>query len=96
MKSALYFALLPSLFSAYLANAAVSSAAAVKKTSNLPTVPNKFIIEVDELSSVPNKRSFTRVSGGMTCGSVVANVPFAGSLSTLFMQNWTHATLYMK
>ncbi|KAF8149475.1 pyrolysin [Crassisporium funariophilum] len=60
MKSATFLALLHSFLSASSAFAAFPISS-VKKESNLPTVPNKFIIEVDELSNIPNvKRSFTR------------------------------------
>ncbi|KAJ3530209.1 hypothetical protein NMY22_g8670 [Coprinellus aureogranulatus] len=32
----------------------------VKRVSNLPTVPNKFIVEVDTTADIPNKRSYAR------------------------------------
>ncbi|KAF9474706.1 pyrolysin [Pholiota conissans] len=57
MKSAVFFALLPTLLSA---TSVLAVAPIPQKISNLPTVPNKFIIEVDDLASIPNKRSFTR------------------------------------
>ncbi|KAH9484892.1 Minor extracellular protease vpr [Psilocybe cubensis] len=59
MKSAAFWALLPSLLSASLVYAVVPISS-VKGKSNLPFVPNKFIIEVDTLSDIPTKRSFTR------------------------------------
>ncbi|KIM45529.1 hypothetical protein M413DRAFT_442200 [Hebeloma cylindrosporum] len=55
MKSAVYFALLPSLLTSVLAAFPIPD-----KVSTLPTVPNKFIIEVDQLADIPNKRSFKR------------------------------------
>jgi len=59
-----YLAILPSLLSAATALAATPLSSIKKGGSNLPqaVVPNKFIIEVDNLSSIPNKRSFARVS----------------------------------
>ncbi|EDR11679.1 pyrolysin [Laccaria bicolor S238N-H82] len=58
MKSASLWAVLPSLLaSSAWATFPISS---VKRESNLPVVPNKFIVEVDVLSNIPNKRSFTR------------------------------------
>ncbi|CAA7260654.1 unnamed protein product [Cyclocybe aegerita] len=63
MKSAASYwallSLLPTLLSTYSAFAAVPISA-IRKTSNLPTVANKFIIEVEELANIPNKRSFER------------------------------------
>jgi hypothetical protein len=60
MKPTVLWALIPSLFSATLVLGAVPISS-VKRVSNQATVPNKFIIEVDQLSTIPNKRSFTRV-----------------------------------
>lgn len=34
-----------------------------EKGSGLPFVPNRFIIEVDNLADIPNARKFSRVSG---------------------------------
>lgn len=59
MKSAVYFALLPSLLSAVSVFGALPIP---KKVSNLPVVSNKFIIEVEDIATIPNKRSFKRVS----------------------------------
>ncbi|KAF8149470.1 pyrolysin [Crassisporium funariophilum] len=59
MKSTNLWALLPSLLgaSSALATFPISS---VKRVSNLPIVPNKFIIEVTSLTDIPSKRSYTR------------------------------------
>ncbi|PPQ90634.1 hypothetical protein CVT25_006617 [Psilocybe cyanescens] len=59
MKSAAFWVLLPSLLSASLVYG-VFPISNVKRVSNLPFVPNKFIIEVDSLSNIPTKRSFAR------------------------------------
>ncbi|KAF9547696.1 subtilisin-like protease [Agrocybe pediades] len=59
MKSALYWSLLSSFLSAGLVHGAVPISS-VKQVTNVPTVPNKFIIEVDDLSDIPTKRSLTR------------------------------------
>ncbi|KAF9010760.1 pyrolysin [Cyathus striatus] len=58
MRSFSYLALLPALLCAISVHTAhpISS---VKKESNIPTVPNKFIVEVDDLSDI-QKRSFAR------------------------------------
>jgi len=56
MKSIACFALLPTLFTSVLAAFPVP-----EKVSTLPTVINKFIIEVDQLANIPNQRSFKRV-----------------------------------
>ncbi|KAF8070083.1 pyrolysin [Lyophyllum atratum] len=55
MKS-LTWVVVPSLLSAGLAFGAVPLSS-VKRVSNLPTVPNKFIVEVDTVANIPNKRS---------------------------------------
>ncbi|KAL0956650.1 hypothetical protein HGRIS_002782 [Hohenbuehelia grisea] len=52
MKSNLLWAVLGA--SSVLASVPISS---VKRVTNLPTVPNKFIVEVDSLSNIPSKRS---------------------------------------
>ena len=59
MKSALFFALLPALLSAVSVHAVLP---VPQKIANLPTVSNKFIIEVEDIATIPNKRSFKRVS----------------------------------
>ncbi|KAF8971231.1 subtilisin-like protease [Flammula alnicola] len=59
MKSVTYWALLPTLLSASLVFG-VFPISNIKKVTNIPAVPNQFIIEVDELSSIPTKRSFPR------------------------------------
>ncbi|KAF8187464.1 pyrolysin [Pholiota molesta] len=60
MKSATFLALLPTLFSASLVLGAKFPLSVAKKGNNLPIVQNQFIIEVDELSNIPTKRSFAR------------------------------------
>jgi len=55
MKS-LAWVLVPSVLSAGLAFGVVPLST-VKRVSNIPTVPNKFIVEVDTLASIYNKRS---------------------------------------
>lgn len=60
MKSTVFWTLFPSLLSASLVFGVVPISS-VKRVSNQATVPNKFIIEVDNLSNIPTKRSFTRV-----------------------------------
>lgn len=56
MKS-LTWTLLPTVLGAGLALAKVPLSS-VKRISNTPTVPNRFIVEVDSLASIPNgKRS---------------------------------------
>jgi hypothetical protein len=64
MKSATFCALLQSVLtlSAYSAFAAKVPLSAVKKNPSPPgnIVPNEFIIEVDNLSNIPTKRSFAR------------------------------------
>ncbi|KAF8894316.1 pyrolysin [Gymnopilus junonius] len=59
MKAAMFWALLPSLFSASVVYG-VFPISQVQRVSKLPTVPNKFIIEVAQLSDIPTKRSFIR------------------------------------
>ncbi|KDR67581.1 hypothetical protein GALMADRAFT_161607 [Galerina marginata CBS 339.88] len=59
MKSAALWALLPSLLTAS-STLATFPIANVKKVTTLPTVPNKFIVEVENIADIPNKRSFTR------------------------------------
>ncbi|TFK44150.1 pyrolysin [Crucibulum laeve] len=56
MKTAMFFALLPTLLCASSAFAVVPLSS-VKRESNLPTVSNKFIVEVDTLADIPTKRS---------------------------------------
>lgn len=60
MKSALVWALLPPVLSISSAFA-VFPLSSVKRVSNLPTVPNRFIVEVDSLSDIPGKRSLEGV-----------------------------------
>lgn len=49
--------ILPVLWSASVALATIPLSS-IKRVSNLPTVANKFIVEVDSLSNfIPNKRS---------------------------------------
>ncbi|KIM45535.1 hypothetical protein M413DRAFT_343058 [Hebeloma cylindrosporum] len=59
MKSTVFWTLLPSFISASLVFGVVPISS-VKRVSNQATVPNKFIIEVDDLSNIPTKRSFGR------------------------------------
>ncbi|KAF4621066.1 hypothetical protein D9613_000162 [Agrocybe pediades] len=59
MKSFALLALLPAFLSATSASAAVSPSS-IKKVNTLPTVANKFILEVDTLANIPTKRSFKR------------------------------------
>jgi hypothetical protein len=61
MKTATYWALLPTLLSASLVHGVFPISQVKKGNNNLPTVPNKFIIEVDSLANIPTKRSFERV-----------------------------------
>lgn len=64
MRPSVYLAILPSLLSVTIALASLPLSYVKKAGSKLPRaiVPNKFIIEVDNLSSIPNKRSFARVN----------------------------------
>ncbi|KAG5639025.1 hypothetical protein H0H81_007638 [Sphagnurus paluster] len=57
MKS-LAWALVPSVLSTGLALGAVPLSS-VKRVSNQPTVANKFIVEVDTLANIPNKRDLS-------------------------------------
>ncbi|KAJ2929699.1 hypothetical protein H1R20_g7387, partial [Candolleomyces eurysporus] len=58
MKSFVYFALVHSLLGASVLAAFPLSS--VKRVSNVPTIPNKFIVEVDTLAAIPNKRAYAR------------------------------------
>lgn len=59
MKSFVYFTLIHSLLGASVLAAVPLSS--VKRVSNVPTIPNKFIVEVDTLAAIPNKRAYARV-----------------------------------
>ncbi|PPQ89471.1 hypothetical protein CVT25_011997 [Psilocybe cyanescens] len=59
MKSASLWALLPAVLIA-TSTLAAFPIANVKKVTTLPTVANKFIVELDDIANIPNKRSFTR------------------------------------
>lgn len=61
MKSATFLALLSTLLSANLVFGAKFPLSDAKKGTNIPVVQNQFIIEVDDLSDIPTKRSFPRV-----------------------------------
>ncbi|GLB37011.1 putative subtilisin-like protein [Lyophyllum shimeji] len=54
----LAWALVPSILSAGLALGTVPLSS-VKRVSSLPTVQNKFIVEVESLSNIPSKRSLS-------------------------------------
>ena len=55
------WSLLVSLLSASFALGVVPLSS-VKRVTNLPVVPNQYIIEVDTAANIPSKRSFTSVS----------------------------------
>lgn len=57
MKSAAFWAILPFFLSASSAHAAQLP----PKVNNLPYVANKYIIEVDSLANIANKREYKRV-----------------------------------
>lgn len=59
MKSFVYFSLIHSLLGASSVLAAVPLSS-VKRVSNAPTIPNKFIVEVDTSAQIPNKRAYAR------------------------------------
>ena len=61
MKTAAFWALLPSILAATAVFGAKFPLSQVPRVSKTPTVPNQFIIEVAQLSDIPTKRSFTRV-----------------------------------
>ena len=60
MKPSAFRALLPSLLAAGLVYATFPISQ-VKRVTNVPIVPNQFIIEVDSIANIPTKRSFSRV-----------------------------------
>ncbi|PPR04383.1 hypothetical protein CVT26_004221 [Gymnopilus dilepis] len=60
MKTAAFWALLPSILAATAVFGAKFPLSQVPRVSKTPTVPNQFIIEVAQLSDIPTKRSFTR------------------------------------
>lgn len=60
MKSSVFRALLPSLLAAGLVYGTFPISQ-VQRVTNVPTVPNQFIIEVDTIANIPTKRSFSRV-----------------------------------
>ncbi|CAA7260648.1 unnamed protein product [Cyclocybe aegerita] len=59
MRSPALWALLPAAICASSALGAIPISS-IKRVTNVPIVPSKFIIEVDELSDIPTKRSFER------------------------------------
>ncbi|KAJ3534438.1 hypothetical protein NMY22_g6922 [Coprinellus aureogranulatus] len=59
MKPFIYYSILHSLLGASVVLAAVPFSA-VKRVSNIPTIPNKFIVEVDTTANIPNKRAYAR------------------------------------
>lgn len=60
MKSSVFRALLPSLLTAGWVYGTFPISQ-VQRVTNVPTVPNQFIIEVDTIANIPTKRSFSRV-----------------------------------
>lgn len=60
MKSFVYYTILHSLLGASAVIAAVPFSS-LKRVSNSPTVPNRFIVEVDTTANIPNKRAYARV-----------------------------------
>ncbi|KAH9484870.1 Minor extracellular protease vpr [Psilocybe cubensis] len=59
MKSASLWSLLPSVLLATSTIAGLSLAD-IKKVTTLPNVANKFIVELEDIANIPNKRSFPR------------------------------------
>lgn len=60
MKPFIYYSVVHSLLGASAVLAAIPLSS-IQRVSNAPTVPNKFIVEVDTTANIPNKRAYARV-----------------------------------
>lgn len=55
----------------------------VKRLTNLPLVPNKFIVEVDTSAHIPTKRGLTVATSGIYINNVLTQYSFIGPRVTL-------------